>query len=58
MAEVPRSMTRVTSPVLRMRCQRRSRSMAFWNMSTLMDLRRRRASRSHLRSYAVPPTSG
>ena len=38
MAEVPRSMMRVTSPVLRMRCQRRSRSIAFWNTSTLMDL--------------------
>ena len=46
MAEVPLSMTRVTSPVLRMRCQRRSRSMAFWNMSTLMDLRDRREFRS------------
>ena len=38
MAEVPRSMMRVTSPVLRMRCHLRSRSIVLENMSTLMDL--------------------
>ena len=44
MAEVPLSMMRVTSPVLRIRCHLRSRSMAFWNMSTLIDLRQENAS--------------